>query len=116
MKTSNRRTGRSVVVAIVLTAGALVADVPQAMAFSVSGVAAVSSGAPVSLSAGATSQPLNAMSMSFSDTTGQPVFSSGDFVTFQLWDATANAPLSNTFANTFESAAFNTTPAVGAGN
>ncbi len=56
------------------------------------------------------------MSLSFSDTTSQPVFSSGDFVTFQLWDATANAPLSNTFANTFESAAFNTTPTVGAGN
>ncbi len=116
MNTSRHRTGRSILGVAVLAAGTLVVTTSQALAFSVSGVAALSSGTQVTLSAGATSQPLNPVSLSFSDTTSQPVFSSGDFVTFQLWDATANAPLSNTFANTFESAAFNTTPTVGAGN
>ena len=107
---------RSIFVVAALAAGTLIAAIPQALAFSAPGVAALLSGAQASLSAGVTSQPLNAVSLSFSDTTSQPVFSSGDFVTFQLWDATANAPLSNTQANTFESAGFNTTPAVGAGN
>lgn len=116
MNTFRRSVARSVVVLTALSTGALFAAVPNAMAFSASGVAALSSGTQVSLSAGATSQPLNPLSLSFSDTTVQPVFSSGDFITFQLWDATANAPLSDTLANSLESAAFNTTPSIGAGN
>jgi putative cell wall-binding protein len=92
------------------------ASAPDALAFNTSGALSLVGGASASFSAGGSSQPASDVTLVFADNSTTSVWSAGDFVTFQLWDATSNGPLSDTSSNSFDSAAFANMPAVAATN
>lgn len=95
---------------------AIAVGMPTAAAFSVPSAAAASGGSNGFLTAGVAAQSVGNVTVTFTDDAVTPVWSTGDILTTQLWDVTANAPLSNTNANVFESASFASTPSVTATN
>jgi putative cell wall-binding protein len=95
----------------IIGAGLLVAA-PIAAAFSVSGAATVGAGTASVLTAGANNQALPNVTISFAGDAGNSVWSNGDTITFELWDATVGAELSNTVADPQRRAAFTAKPTV----
>jgi len=95
---------------------AAVVGVGNAAAFSVSNVASVGGGSNQLLVAGTVGQPIGGLTLEFTDNAVSHGWSAGDTITVQLWDATANAPLSNTSLNAFRSASFTGLPVVSSTN
>jgi putative cell wall-binding protein len=115
MKVLARRSAAALLAGSVVVAGTL-AGIGSAAAFSVTSVASVSGGSNELLSAGVAAQPIGGLTIAFADNGTSHVWSVGDTITVQLWDATANAPLSNTTANTFQSASFSALPSLSVTN
>lgn len=91
---------------------ALLAGVPDAEAFSVTGAATVSAGATATLAPNGSNESLPDVTVTFSGNATTSVWSTGDSLTFTLWDATAGAALSNTVANSQQRAAFHFRPSI----
>ena len=116
MHISVRTVSCAFVAAAAIAAGQALASAPGALAFGSPSIATLAAGVGVSFSAGGSNQPAGDVSLAFTDNSTTSVWSAGDFVTFQLWDSTSNAPLSNTSSNSLDSAAFVTVPGVAATN
>jgi putative cell wall-binding protein len=116
MRISLRAVSCALVASAAIAVSQAVASAPGSLAFGSPSVATLAAGAGVSFSAGGSSQPAGDVTLGFTDNATTSVWSAGDFVTFQLWDSTSNAPLSNTSSNSLDSAAFVTVPGVAATN
>jgi putative cell wall-binding protein len=103
-------------VAAVAVVGVVLSWSPVAQAFGVPSAASLIAGVQETFSAGVTAQPANDVTVNFADNATTSVWSSGDRLTFQLWDSTINGPLSNTASNTLHTANFVGQPEVSATN
>src|SRR5690348_5057546 len=90
----------------------LLVNAPSAAAFGVSGAATVGVGTASVLAASANNQALPKVTISFAGDAANSVWSNGDTITFELWDATAGAELSNTVADSQRRASFTAKPTV----
>ncbi len=108
--------GGRLTTAAAVIAGSVLLLSPAAHAFGVPSAASLIVGPQQSFSVGATGQPVNDVTLNFADNATTSVWSSGDRVTFQLWDSTINGPLSNTSSNTLHTANFAAQPVVNATN
>jgi hypothetical protein len=97
-------------------AGAAVALGGVAVAFSVIPVATLAAGASVTFTPAVGNQSLNTLTLTVAHDAAASVWANGDRLTFELWDSTAGAELSDTSANAFRSAAFTSTPTLASTN
>ncbi len=104
------------VIAVAASAAAWVAGAPPAAAFSDPSVATVTSGTQILLAAGTSGQAIHNFGITFTDSAGSHVWSTGDKLTVELWDATAGAELSDTTSSTLYGASFSSLPTVSATN
>jgi len=92
--------------------GGLLLNAPMATAFGVSGAATVGVGTATVLTPSSNNQPLPNVTVTFTGDPATSVWANGDMFTFELWDATANAELSNTAADSQRRASFTAKPTV----